>query len=211
MKVIGLCGRSGSGKGVISSVFSTLGVPSIDTDAVYRELTAPPSERIAVGGECMRELAEEFGDCRLTPGGGLDRRALSSIVFADAESLAALNRITHKHILRETDRRLESFSLEGYREAIVDAPLLFESGYDKKCDCIIAACAPEEVLIRRITARDGISVRDAERRLSSQLPSDELRERADYIINTDAEIDEILRQAVQILEDIRDREDTNGD
>ena len=204
MKVIGLCGRSGSGKGVVSAVFSELGVPSVDTDAVYHELTAPSAD--GNGSDCMRELAAEFGEGIRRPDGGLDRRALAAVVFSDRDKLAALNRITHKHILDETDRRLDGFRHDGYGEAIVDAPLLFESGYDKKCDFIIAADAPEDTLLRRIAARDGISIDEAAKRLSSQITSDVLRSRADFVIYTDTDVDTIRRCAERILEDIRGRE-----
>lgn len=202
MTVIGLCGRSGSGKGVVSAAFLSLGVPSIDTDRVYHELTAPPQKSGGVS-DCLIELTDEFGQGILAPNGGLDRRVLASIVFDNRDRLLVLDRIAHKHILGETERRLNCLRLKGYREVIVDAPLLFESGYDRRCDFIIAADAPEETLVRRITARDGISAEEAIKRLSSQLTSEELRQRADFVIYTDVEIEAVDKRAGEILEAIR--------
>ena len=178
--VIGLCGRSGAGKGMVCLAFRRLGVPSIDTDAVYRELTSGV-------GECMTALRAGFGDEIVSPDGSLDRRALASIVFGNKRKLRKLGKITHPLILAETERRVEK-----YRGAcdyvIVDAPVLFESGYDKKCDCIVAVDAPEEVLIKRITERDGIDEEAARSRLGSQKKLEKIKKKFDFTIINDEDL-----------------------
>lgn len=201
--VIGLCGRSGSGKGFLSTLFGEIGVPAIDTDKVYRDLTGASSDGRLT--PCVKELVLEFGESILKADGSLDRGALAEIVFAPGESdrLKRLNEIAHKHILRETDRRIHFLGDCGHDIVIVDAPVLFESGYDKKCDTVIAAVAPDEVVLRRIMERDGISERDAMRRLGVQMPNSEFERRADHVINTDRCAD-FLRIAIkETLELIR--------
>ena len=200
--VIGLCGRSGAGKGFVSSILASLGVPSVDTDRVYAEMTGP-ADRYALSA-CMRELVSEFGEGILSVDGALNRRAMSAIVFSEDGRAARerLNEITHRHILAETDRRVEEYARGGAWAVIVDAPLLFESGYDKKCDFIIAAVAPEAVLLDRIVSRDRIDVGEAERRLAAQAAECTFRERADFVIDTDTDRDSLTAVAEEILKAI---------
>lgn len=198
--IIGLCGRSGSGKSFVSHLFGLEGVPSVDTDAVYREMTKACED--GEMSECMKELVAEFGCDIVNEDGSLNRPALANIVFAAGagEKLAKLNEITHKHILSETDRRISLYGDEGRRAVIIDAPLLFESGYDKKCDFIVAASAPEELLVKRITARDGLDRDGALRRLKVQIKDEELRSRADFVIETDADEEELKLRIKDILD-----------
>jgi dephospho-CoA kinase len=180
---IGLCGSSGSGKGYVCKKFKAYGVEYIDTDKVYRD--------IAVGGsECVNELCAFFGDEIVSPDGSLDRRELSKRVFegeGSKERLKVLNEITHKYIRYETVRILEENESKGVIATIIDAPVLFESGFDKMCDVTVCVTAPTELKINRILKRDNIPIEKAEARLQSQLSDGSLRERCDYeIVNDDS-------------------------
>ena len=150
MLTIGLTGPSGAGKGVIASLLAAYGVPSIDTDKVYHSLLIPPSA-------CLDELVGRFGSEILHPDGTLDRKALAALVFAEGheQDLADLNTITHRHILDEVRVRLRRFDAEGIPAVLVDAPQLFESGFDAECGFILSVLAPYEVRLARIMARDG--------------------------------------------------------
>ena len=183
---IGLCGRSGSGKGYVGSIFAALGVPVIDTDAVYRLMSGPAHTPT----ECMTELVSAFGERILNPDNSLNRRAMADIVFApDGDTARAqLNRITHAHILRKTRQLAQAYSDEGCRFVLIDAPLLFESGFDAFCRYTVCVTAPDSVCIKRITARDGITVEDAGRRLSAQITAEELAQRCDYVIVNDGDV-----------------------
>ena len=163
--LVGLCGRSGSGKGYVSELFSEIGIPSIDTDAVYREMTSASE----VLSPCMEELAKRFGDRVVSEDGSLNRSVMRELVFSgDSEALLDLNRITHRHILEKTMETAESLSNEGAEIILIDAPLLFESGFDSFCVCTVCVTAPEEKVIKRIMRRDGISEEDAKKRLRVQ-------------------------------------------
>lgn len=180
---IGLCGSSGSGKGYVCKKFKAYGVEYIDTDKVYRD--------IAVGGsECVNELCAFFGDEIVSPDGSLDRRELSKRVFegeGSKERLKVLNEITHKYIRYETVRILEENESKGVIATIIDAPVLFESGFDKMCDVTVCVTAPTELKINRILKRDNIPIEKAKARLQSQLSDGSLRERCDYeIVNDDS-------------------------
>ncbi len=187
--VIGLCGRSGSGKTTVCKVFERLGVKSVDTDQVYREITRPADDGLP--SELVREIARNFGGNVVASDGSLNRAILAQAVFGDGncEKLAKLNSITHTPILDRTEELIREYTADGAAGVIVDAPALFESGFDKKCDVILCISAPDEVLIERITLRDSISRDAAIRRLSSQIPDSELRRRADHIIENDGEHD----------------------
>ncbi len=201
--VIGLCGRSGSGKSFVARLFDRSGIPTIDTDEIYKEMTkAPENGKLSA---CMKALVREFGDVILSSDLSLNRKALADIVFADDghEKRKRLNEITHAYILRETERRVNEFGRFGEWAVIVDAPLLYESGYDKKCDYVVAACAPEDVLIARIVKRDGIDAEAAARRLAVQISDDDLRQRADFVIDTDNTEEYLIDKIDNILVFIR--------
>ena len=133
MLTIGLTGPSGAGKGTLASLFAVYGIPSIDTDAVYHALLVPPSD-------CLRELAERFGDGILSSDGTLDRKALAALVFAPGHEadLADLNTITHRHVLSEVRRVLDMYREQGKPAVLVDAPQLFESGFDVECHHVLS-------------------------------------------------------------------------
>lgn len=181
MKIIGLCGGSGSGKGTVCSIFRSLGVPSIDTDEVYHELTIHSSD-------CTRALASELGEDILFADGSLNRRALAGVVFSDETKRLVLNRIAHKFVLEECRKRILDFENNGFSAVIVDAPLLFESGFDKECDLLVCVVADELLRIGRITTRDSISAQQAKARIASQLEDDYLISRCDFVINNNSDL-----------------------
>ena len=191
MKVIGLCGGSGSGKGAVSRIFAEIGIPSIDTDAVYREMTLSDSP-------CMRALAGEVGDEVVNSQGGLDRARLASIVFNDPSRLKTLNKIAHSFILDEARRRLAAYKNEGFSAAIVDAPVLFESGFNSECDEIICVVADRETRTGRIMRRDGITLDAAEKRIASQMPDEILISKCDHVIYNNSDVESLREQILSL-------------
>lgn len=177
--IIGLTGQTGAGKSVVSALCRGWGIPSIDTDAVYHALLVPPSA-------CLDELVAAFGSGILKADGSLDRPALASIVFAPdgKEKRELLNRITHRYVLgsvRATCRELAASSVPA---VLVDAPLLYESGFDKECDRVLAVLASPDVRLCRIMARDGLSLAAATARMQAQKP-DSFYHRADGVLYND--------------------------
>lgn len=186
-KIIGLCGRSGSGKGYVSLLFGDLGIKCIDTDAVYRDII----KNSAFSGEgCVFELSREFGRDILFEDGTLDKSRLRDVVFAEGaqDKLQKLNVITHKYILEMTLEIIEKHTQNGARAVLIDAPVLFESGFDKICDVIFCVIATDEACIDRICERDGIDRRRAKARLANQKSQEELVSLCDaYIVNDGSE------------------------
>ena len=192
LKIIGLTGPSGSGKGYVCKILAAHGIPSVDTDAVYHALLCPPSA-------CLDELRSTFGDGVITAEGTLNRRALAAIVFSDKHRLAQLNAVTHKYILARTDVLLEDFRRQGASAAVVDAPALFESGYDAHCDFVIAVTADRSVRLGRIMARDGLTEGTASHRIDGQPTDDFYTSRAKYTVQNNGDNDKLAVELRRIM------------
>lgn len=198
MFVIGLCGGSGSGKGSVCDIFCKYGIDSIDTDALYHEITSAPSE-------CLTALKNEFGSEIITESGSLNRPRLASIVFSGEgadKRLNRLNEISHKFILDETRRRLDEYRQYGAVATIVDAPALFESGFDSECDLLICVVSDREKRVGRIMSRDCISREKAEARIASQIPDEELIARCDFLIRNDGDLNNLQDEVKNVLNQI---------
>ena len=194
MKVVGLCGQSGSGKGYVCSLFHELNVASIDTDKVYHDI-------ISVNSDCTRELVATFGDSILLDQ-GINRKELGKIVFSSKEKLVLLNEITHKHILKQVRSEIDRIKNENqFIGILIDAPLLFESGFDKECDVTIAVIADTDTKLSRIMKRDVLSESQAIKRLSTQIPDEELSQRCDYTLDNSSNTAN-LRESVLELKKI---------
>ncbi len=207
MRIIGLTGGSGSGKGAVSEILRELNIPSIDTDLVYRELTASASP-------CLSALKAAFGEDIISDDGSLNRKKLSKIVFSSADAdaqRATLNSIAHRFILAETESRLRELENDGCELAFVDAPVLFESGFDKRCDAIVAVIANKDARINRIVSRDGLTVEMAEKRIATQLSDDELTRLCDYVIVNDADFDTLKSSVIDIVNKIKMNYNLKGD
>ena len=196
IKIIGLTGPSGAGKTTLCKIADGFGIKSIDTDAVYHSLLVPPSQ-------CLDELVAEFGDIILRPDGKLDRHVLASIVFdendKDKAKLARLGEITHKYVLEKARKIIKSADSRGEKAIIVDAPALYESGFDKECDFVICLLADPDLRLHRIVDRDSISVEMAFARLGGQKEDVFYSGRADYTITNDRDPSEMKRDISEIL------------
>ncbi len=193
MYTLGLTGGSGAGKGYVSKIFADLGIPSLDTDLVSRRVYMP-------GQPCLDEIRRTFGSSVIRGDGSLDRKALGAIVFSDRESLDKLNAIAHHYILDVCRNWLRERERAGDFAAIIDAPQLYESRFDRSCDYVIAVLCDLDIRIDRIMKRDGISREDAEKRLNSQHSDVFFRDHAHFLIynnpdnRPDLQIDLIMQQ-----------------
>ena len=197
MRIIGLCGGSGSGKSLVCSIFNEFGIKSIDADHVYHDLISSDSE-------CSRELISAFGkDIASTV--GIDRAKLRETAFTSKENLKLLNEITHKHILRKTRELITQIRLSTNCKAVIfDAPLLFESGFDKECDVTVCVIADEKTRIDRIIKRDSISTEAAIKRIRAQIPNEELIRKCDYSIENNSSVESLREQILEIIQLIID-------
>jgi dephospho-CoA kinase len=195
MLIIGLTGPSGAGKGEVGAVLASLGVPCIDTDALYHRIITPPSP-------CLDELTARFGSSILNPDKTLNRQALGAIVFADQGALADLNAITHRYVMEQIRAELAHMRRAQVKVALLDAPQLFEAGADRDCDVVVSVLADEERRLSRITQRDGISPEAARKRMAAQLPDEFFRRNASYIIENNQSPEQLTDAVQAILSEI---------
>ncbi len=197
MRLIGLCGRSGSGKSSFSQLAESFGIKTIDCDAVYKEMVSRPSE-------CLDELRAAFGD-GIIKDGGLNRRVLAPIVFSDKSKLELLNKITHKHITAKVKSIL--LSLEKESVVLLDAPTLFESDLNKECHGIIAVVCDDETSIKRIMCRDNLTRDDAIARLSNQKSLEFYYNNCNYIVENNGTQEEFKQNAVKVIKKLKEGND----
>jgi len=194
MLIVGLTGPSGAGKGVVASLLADYGIPSINTDKVYHDLLVPPSA-------CLDELTARFGAEILSPDGTLNRGALAALVFSPghSEDLADLDAIAHRHILNQTRQLLAVHEAEGAVAVLVDAPQLFESGFDRECGFILSVLAPYELRLARIMERDGLSEEWARARLDASHSDEFFRNRSDAVIVNGDSMDAMASEVRRLL------------
>lgn len=192
MLIIGLCGGTGSGKGYVCKLLEKHNIACIDTDRLYREVT------VKRGKPCLSELSKEFGSVILDASGELDRASLASIVFSSGNT-KRLNEITHKYIKQDTLALIDKYKKEQKKAVVIDAPVLFESGFDKLCDYTICVIASYESRLKRILARDNITEEKAKKRMDSQLKNEELIALCDFQIENEGKSD-LDGQIIQILD-----------
>lgn len=194
MKILGLTGGSGTGKSAACTAFARLGCGVIDADATYRTLcdTCDPM---------LKEIQNVFGDVFYTDG-KLDRKKLGAIVFADAQKLQQLNAITHPYIRQAARDAFAAYSKRGCLLCIYDAPVLFEGQMETLCDKTCAVLAARNTRIARIVARDAITEEYAALRIDAQKDDAFYRERCDYVVQNDADLDTLYTQVRKIYEDM---------
>lgn len=194
MKILGLTGGSGTGKSAACTAFARLGCGVIDADATYRTLcdTCEP---------ILKEIQNVFGDVFSTEG-KLDRKKLGAIVFADAQKLQQLNAITHPYIRQAARDAFAAYSKRGCLLCIYDAPVLFEGQMETLCDKTCAVLAARNTRIARIVARDAITEEYAALRIDAQKDDAFYRERCDYVVQNDADLDTLYTQVRKIYEDM---------
>lgn len=191
--VVGLTGPTGAGKSTVADTWRALGVPVIDTDSLARQVVEPDSP-------CLKELVKTFSDNILNEDGTLNRAELAKRAFSSPSESAKLNAITHPAILMLTQRLLQEFAEQGHSVAIVDAPLLFEAGFDAICHHIVAVIAPQDVRLSRIMARDKLTVDAAKQRMNAQQPDSFYCRDGVSVIHNDGNMDSLIQQATRLWE-----------
>ena len=196
MLTIGLCGGSGSGKGAVSKFFSIGGYVIADTDKICHEL-------FSSSNECTLQLISEFGDVIADENGCIVRSKLSEIVFNDKSKLERLNEISHFHILNRVRDIISNSRQRGEKGVVVDAPLLFESGFNTECDLVIAVYANMEERINRIMARDSIGEEKARSRLRNQLSDEYIISNSDFVIENNGSLSLLKSKVDFVMSEIR--------
>ena len=191
---IGLTGGIASGKTTVRQILAELGAYVLDADDLVHELMQP-------GGAAYDPVLQRFGRGILDSDGAIDRTALGRIVFHDADERAALNAIVHPLVRTEADRRMNDEV--GYAAiAVFDAALLVESGAYRHFDRLIVLSCSVGTQLQRLVAREGISVVEAQARITAQAPLSDKLAVADYVIDTGGTIRETREQTDKVFADL---------
>lgn len=197
MLKVGLTGSIAVGKSTVCEIFRELGCHILDADQTARDVVEPRTEG-------LEKVIEHFGEGVLKSDGSLDRAALGNIVFADKAKLEILNSIIHPLVFRAQNdwiKSLENTDPKGI--AIVDAALMIESGGYKRFNKLIVVWCNADIQVARLMKRDGFSKEEARRRIDSQMPQEEKKKFADFLIDTSGSVDETHRQTLDVYEQLK--------
>lgn len=199
-RVVGLTGGIGSGKSTVAALFRELGAEVIDADAIVHELQAK-------GSPVLDEIVRAFGPSVLDASGSLDREALGRIVFADAEKRARLGAIVHPRVGVEMQRRLQAARARGVDLVLLDIPLLLEGRSAGRAgasalpfDAVVVVFAPEAAQLERQVRRDGRPREDALQRIRAQMPLEEKKRLADFVIDNGGSLESTRAQVRALYE-----------
>lgn len=203
MYLVGLTGGMGSGKSTVAAELARLGAHVIDADVAAREVVAP-------GEPALAEIRERFGTDIVGADGSLDRAALAAVVFADDDARADLNAITHPRIGERIGRWLAELG-EEQRDgddpviAVIDHPLLIETGQADDFPSLVVVIAPVETRIARLEGGRGIDPADARARMASQASDDERRAAATHIVDNSGSLEQLRSQVEAVWLDLVER------
>ena len=194
---VGLTGSIGVGKSFVASVFVELGCHVLDADQTAREVVMP-------GTPGLKALTEVFGEEILNTDGTLDRKQLGTLIFADPSQRQRLNNILHPFIIERQDEIMNAWEAEDPNGiGIIDAALMIESGGYKRFDKLIVVHCRPEVQLERLMLRDKLSRDEALRRINSQMPQEEKKRYAEYLIDTSNGFEETRRQVREVHEKLK--------
>ena len=196
MLAVGLTGGIACGKTVIRSRFDARGVPTLDADRVVHDLFAP-------GTDVTTDVRARFGANVIAADGSVDRKALGAVVFRDPAARASLEAIVHPRVFEAIETFFDNARNQSAAVAVVDAALMYETASYQRYDRVVVAYCPAAMQQHRLMTRDGLSREQAQRRIDAQMPVEQKRDRADYVIDTAGTPEQTLEQTDTVLEQLR--------
>lgn len=195
MLIIGLTGSMAMGKSTAAQYLQSKGIPVFDSDRAVHQLYRDPDAAARI----ERAFPGTVQD------GKVDRTRLARAVAGSAEALRRLEDIVHPLVRRLQWEFLKSQHEKGAECVVLDVPLLFESGGEELVDVVIVVSAPKDIQLGRLAARTGLTETQIGALLARQMPDDEKRRRADFIVDTSGSFEETRRQIDSILDRLKDR------
>lgn len=192
--ILGLTGSIGMGKSTTASMFRELGCPVHDADAEVHRLYVD---------EAVAPIAALYPDVVID--GRIDRQRLSRHVVGSPQRLKELEGLIHPFVRASEEAFLAKARAAGARLAVLDIPLLFETGGDKRCDAVVVVTAPADIQRARVLARPGMTTEKLAAILARQMPDAEKRARADFIVDTGHGFDAARQQVRAIIEKLTNR------
>ncbi|MFZ5996422.1 MAG: dephospho-CoA kinase [Nitrospirota bacterium] len=200
MIVVGLTGNYGMGKSTVAGMFKEAGALTIDTDEIVKELLREPA--------VINEIKNAF-DEDVVANNVINKKKLADIVFQNPHLRISLENILHPKVFEEVNKRLSRIHSGDAAVVIIEAPVLFERGYQNRFDKIITVFASEEVTLKRLKAK-GIPEEEALRRLKSQFPSGMKIGKSDFTIDNSGDPEETRKQVETVYEELAAMERRHG-
>lgn len=195
MRIIGLTGGAATGKTTVAAHLEQLGAEVIEADSVAREV-------VARGEPALAQVIEVFGHNFLLPTGELNRQKMADLIFADEAARNTLNAILHPLMLERMQTDLDRLATRSHESVVVMvAAVLYEMGWDRLVEGVIALVADAETRIRRL-ARRGIDRVKAQQIINAQMPPDELCQRARWVVSTEGTKEDTLRRVTAVWQEI---------
>jgi dephospho-CoA kinase len=188
-RFIGLTGGIATGKSTVTAMLRALGASVLDADEIAREVVEPGSEGLA-------DIAARFPG--VVVDGQLDRKALAARIFGNETERLALNAITHPRIQAAVMERTAALHERGVEVVVYDAALLIENRLHEAMDGVILVVSSPSVQLTRLMTRDGLSEADAKARIGSQMPLDEKRKVARWIVDNSGSLEETRAQVGKV-------------
>lgn len=195
MKIVGLTGSIGMGKSATARIFRDAGIPVFDSDACVHDLYAPGGAAVAPVGEAFPGVVIE---------GAIDRTRLMQALRADPDAFQRLEAIVHPLVGEARHAFLEKAERDGAEIAVLDIPLLFETGGHEHVDAIVVVHAPHHVRRERVLQRPGMTEEKLEDIIARQTPDSHKLEQADHVVETSGGIEDARRQVARIIAALRD-------
>jgi dephospho-CoA kinase len=192
--VVGLTGSVGMGKSATAAMFAEAGIPVYDADAEVRRLYAP-------GGAAVAKVEAAFPG--VVVDGAVDRARLGERVLGDPDALARLNAIVWPLMGEARAAFFRRARETGAEVAVLDIPLLLETGGERNVDKVVVVSAPAEMQRQRVLGRPGMTKAKFDALLAAQMPDAAKRARADFVIDTSRDFDHARRQVRAILDSLR--------
>lgn len=194
--ILGLTGGIATGKSTVSAMLRERGIPVIDADQIAHEVVEP-------GKPAYEAIVHHFGSEILLPDGRINRKMLGEIVFSDESQRQKLNSIVHPEVRRVMREQAEEAEKAGAQIVFMDIPLLFESKLQHMVDKVVVVYAPADQQLARMLERDELDEEQALKRLRAQLPIEQKKSGADFLIMNQGTREETEKQVEDLLATIR--------
>lgn len=195
VKTLGVTGGIGSGKSTVCRMLEECGARVFYADDEGKRL-------LVQDPEARRELVAAFGDESYHADGRLNRTYLAENVFSDERKLETINDIVHPRVFARFEAAVEHAREEGVPLMVKEAALIFEAGSERFLDAVAVVDAPRDVRLERVQKRDDVSRAAVETRMGHQLPPDELRRRADFVIDNSGTLDDTRQQVEKLYREM---------
>lgn len=197
MLKVGLTGSIAVGKSFVLRVLAELGCHVIDADEIARQVVEP-------GTDGLKSVSDTFGEEVLNADGTLNRARLGAIVFADDAKRTKLNRLLHPIIIAAQDDRVRVIERDDPNGiVIIDAALMIESGGYRRLDKLIVVHCRPDIQLQRLMTRDGLSREAAEQRINSQMPQEEKKQYADFLIDTSGDFESTRARVREVFGELQ--------